>query len=59
MACSDDNPCTDTSCDATKGCVKTNNKADCDDADPCTTVSECEDGGCTGFGMVNCDDGNM
>ena len=59
VVCDDKNPCTVDACDAEKGCVKTFNTLACDDEDPCTAVSECEDGKCAGFGMVNCDDGNM
>ncbi len=48
LACSDGNPCTDDSCDAAKGCVFTNNTANCDDKNGCTGGDVCSGGQCQG-----------
>ena len=51
--CNDDNTCTDDSCDATGGCIFTDNTAKCDDGNVCTVGDVCEDGQCAGY-SVNC-----
>jgi hypothetical protein len=48
LVCDDANPCTDDSCDATLGCVNTNNTAPCDDNDLCTENDTCGGGTCGG-----------
>ena len=52
--CSDDNPCTDDSCDPQTGCVNTNNTNPCDDGNTCTQTDICEAGICTGSNPVVC-----
>ncbi len=56
--CTDDNPCTDNTCDPDSGCLVTNNSAACDDGDPCTVTDACSDGQCIGTGELPCSDGN-
>jgi hypothetical protein len=52
--CDDGNPCTDDSCDATTGCVNSNNTASCDDGNACTLVDTCGGGTCNGNNPVVC-----
>jgi len=60
LDCDDGNVCTDDGCDPGDGeCVYTNNDADCDDDDLCTTVDGCVDGDCVGLEEMECDDGNV
>ena len=54
VVCSDDDPCTDDTCDPGSGCVFTENSQVCDDLDPCTVNDLCHEGECTGF-QVPCD----
>ena len=56
--CDDKNACTDDTCDPKKGCAHANNKAACDDGNPCTTGDWCAVGACQSGTAVNCDDGN-
>jgi hypothetical protein len=60
LSCDDGNPCTTDSCDATRGCVHTNNTAPCaDDGNPCTS-DVCGGGSCTHPRAPNgttCEDG--
>lgn len=42
----DNNPCTDDTCDKVKGCVATPNAAICDDGSPCTVGDKCSGGTC-------------
>ena len=57
--CSDDNPCSDDSCDLELGCVHANNAAPCDDGDVCTVGDTCSLGVCAGGEELQlCDDGN-
>jgi hypothetical protein len=58
VACDDQNPCTDDSCDLVKGCVTLPNSATCTDADACTQGEACQDGTCQGQQPVACDDLN-
>ncbi|GEM_PF-2184963 len=44
--CNDNDVCTDDSCDPKKGCVNTNNQAQCDDGNACTLAGRCKDGSC-------------
>ncbi len=46
--CEDDNPCTDTWCDAELGCQSSDNTAPCDDSDPGTCHDVCQGGLCVG-----------
>ena len=46
LACDDENPCTDDSCDAAAGCLFVPNADACDDGDPCTEGDLCLDGVC-------------
>jgi hypothetical protein len=60
MVCDDSNSCTDDSCDATDGCVYTNdNTNDCTDADVCNGDETCVDGTCTPGSDMVCDDSNL
>lgn len=54
IACDDDNPCTDDSCDGLGGCQNLANALPCDDGDPCTVKDSCEDKACNGF-TIDCD----
>jgi hypothetical protein len=54
VACNDDNPCTDDSCNGLGGCQFVPNSAPCDDQDPCTVADQCQDGACSGTG-IPCD----
>ena len=54
IACDDDNPCTDDSCDGLGGCLFHTNTEPCDDGDPCTVGDLCADGECHGV-AVSCD----
>jgi len=56
--CSDGNLCTDDSCDPAKGCLHSNNKAPCDDANACTGSEFCSGGVCGGGIAVVCNDNN-
>jgi hypothetical protein len=44
--CTDDNPCTDNSCDPATGCVITDNTGPCSDGTACTTGDVCSGGSC-------------
>ncbi len=50
--CTDDNPCTNDTCDATGACKFIANSLPCDDGDPCTQNDTCSTGGC--YGTVSC-----
>jgi hypothetical protein len=59
VACADDNPCTDDSCDDTLGCLFVANNAGCDDANPCTLNDSCANSTCQpGLDALDCDDTN-
>ncbi len=49
LQCSDNNPCTNDSCDPQKGCKTSDNTALCDDGNACTTGDACSGGGCVGI----------
>lgn len=53
LACADENPCTDDSCDPLTGCVFHTNTLPCDDQEPCTVGDHCTDGVCLGT-SVDC-----
>jgi hypothetical protein len=53
VSCSDDNPCTDDSCDAATGCVLAPNTDPCNDGAGCTEDDVCSGGVCAG---VSCED---
>jgi hypothetical protein len=60
--CEDNNPCTDESCDAKKGCTYGPNVAPCDDGDQCTSSSGCQGGKCVGLASkvsATCNDNNV
>ncbi len=57
--CNDLNPCTDDSCDVSKGCVVASNSAPCSDGNACTTSDACSGGTCLGGSALGCDDGNV
>ena len=57
LACNDDNPCTDDSCNALTGCVYTANAASCDDGNACTENDTCAGKVCGGQ-TKSCDDSN-
>ena len=54
IACDDDNPCTDDTCDGLGGCKAEFNLAPCDDGNPCTVADTCTQAECVGF-AVECD----
>jgi len=56
--CSDDNPCTNDSCQILTGCEHEFNIASCDDGSACTVIDSCLDGACVGNSAPDCDDGN-
>ncbi len=56
ITCTDNNPCTDDSCDPAGGCIFTPNTASCDDGNLCTTVDTCSDGACHGTSPLDCVD---
>jgi uncharacterized repeat protein (TIGR01451 family) len=59
VVCNDNNPCTDDTCDASAGCVYTNNTAPCGvSGNACVTGGTCGGGTCQPGGPVNCDDNN-
>ncbi len=58
--CDDKNPCTNDSCDPSKGCQSANNIAPCDkDGDACTVGDSCKNGLCTAGASKSCDDGEV
>jgi hypothetical protein len=62
-ACNDGNDCTRDSCRTGAGgeliCNHENdNTRLCDDGSVCTQVDKCQDGTCTGFNPLSCEDGN-
>ncbi|MCB9593281.1 MAG: hypothetical protein H6719_11165 [Sandaracinaceae bacterium] len=52
--CDDADPCTDDSCEAEFGCVRTNNTASCDDGFWCNGADTCRDGLCQDHGAPPC-----
>jgi hypothetical protein len=48
IACNDNNPCTDDSCDGLSGCLFVANHGACDDGNACTVGDYCLDGECAG-----------
>ena len=58
LDCSDNNPCTNDSCDPVLGCQHGNNADPCDDGNPCTILDACGGGLCDGTAVL-CDDGNV
>ena len=54
IACNDNNPCTDDSCDGLSGCLFETNHATCDDGNACTVGDSCLDGDCAGT-SVGCE----
>ena len=58
LICTDNNPCTDDTCDGLVGCLFPANDDLCDDINPCTTGDHCSGGMCTSTGTLSCDDDN-
>lgn len=58
-ACSDGNPCTDDSCDKSKGCLHVANDAGCSDGNACTSGDGCDGGVCLPGKAAICEDGNV
>ena len=62
LDCSDDNACTDDTCDPAKGCSWSPNTANCDDGNQCTANDKCSGGKCVSGKVadpkVTCDDKN-
>ncbi|MBI5608256.1 MAG: hypothetical protein HY902_05195 [Deltaproteobacteria bacterium] len=58
VLCSDNQPCTDDSCDKATGCQHLPNTAACDDGSACTAGDVCQAGACMAGAPVACDDGN-
>jgi hypothetical protein len=58
LDCNDENPCTDDSCDAQKGCVHQLNQNPCDDQNACTENDHCNNGWCLGK-VADCNDFNI
>ena len=58
IACSDSNPCTESTCDPVNGCLHTPVEAGCDDGDSCTEGESCQAGTCTGGIPTVCSDEN-
>ena len=54
LICTDDDPCTDTQCDPTVGCVSEYNDAICDDGNACTDDDVCAAGTCAGAPNPEC-----
>ena len=52
--CDDGNPCTDDTCDPTRGCVQTQNTAACDDGFWCNGADTCRDGMCQDHASPPC-----
>jgi hypothetical protein len=48
IACDDNNPCTDDSCDGLSGCLFETNHGGCDDGNACTIGDTCAGGECAG-----------
>ena len=59
LDCDDKNPCTDDSCDNTKGCVHVYNNAPCSDNNACTEGDYCSMGQCVPGAPKNCDNGKF
>ena len=58
LLCTDNNTCTNDSCDPLVGCEFTPNADPCDDGNKCTTGDVCTAGWCTASGVLSCADGN-
>ncbi len=58
--CDDLNPCTTDSCDPETGnCIhSSDNTRVCDDGSICTQLDKCQDGVCTGYNPLSCEDSN-
>jgi hypothetical protein len=54
LDCDDKNVCTTDTCNATTGCVHTNNTNSCNDRDACTQTDACVNGVCVGGNPVTC-----
>ena len=52
VKCTDDNVCTDDTCDPALGCLNVNNTSECDDLDACTVQDLCAHGLCSGEPVV-------
>ncbi len=56
--CSDNNVCTDDSCDSKKGCSNIANILPCEDGSKCTLGDKCKDNVCLPGEITLCNDGN-
>ncbi len=57
--CSDENPCTEGTCDGANGCKTANKAGPCDaDGSSCTKDDACKDGKCVAGAKVECNDNN-
>jgi len=54
IACDDENPCTDDTCDPVMGCQSANNTAACDDGFWCNGADTCRDGLCQDHASPPC-----
>jgi hypothetical protein len=60
LTCSDDNPCTDDSCNPQDGCQNVPNQLACSDGNLCTEGDLCQGGVCQpGLVAIDCDDLNQ
>jgi hypothetical protein len=55
--CSDGSICTDDTCENGKGCLHSNNVAECSDGNACTLADACAGGACVPSGELFCIDG--
>lgn len=58
VACDDDNPCTNDTCDPLLGCAHVPDEGACDDDNACTGVGACTAGLCEAGAALDCDDDN-
>ena len=57
LQCEDENPCTNDTCDPSKGCSHVSHTGDCVDGNACTIQDGCASGSCVGK-PLSCDDDN-
>ena len=57
-SCSDGNLCTTDTCSPSLGCQHETNTNPCDDGNLCTMVDKCQNGACSGSGLLLCNDNN-
>ena len=59
VECNDGDACTVDSCHPITGCSHLNADLVCDDGNACTLMDACSNGTCTGYGALECVDGNL